>query len=136
MSEVAARASASRGRGSGRGGRGGFAGRGGRRPNGDKPDQKAGDTPAAFEDDGDVGGLRKQYGDKTSIIREMFPDWSEVDVLFALQETNGDQEEAVTRIAEGTSCCPTRPLSYLLLHQCIHALHLLALFFCESCWFV
>jgi hypothetical protein len=102
MSEVAARASASRGRGSGRGGRGGFAGRGGRRPNGDKPEHKAGETPAAFEDDGDVGGLRKQYGDKTSIIREMFPDWSEVDVLFALQETNGDQEEAVTRIAEGT----------------------------------
>jgi hypothetical protein len=113
MSEVAARASASRGRGSGRGGRGGFAGRGGRRPNGDKPEHKAGETPAAFEDDGDVGGLRKQYGDKTSIIREMFPDWSEVDVLFALQETNGDQEEAVTRIAEGTSCYPSKPLFYL-----------------------
>lgn len=103
MSEVASRSSASRGRGSGRGGRGGFAGRGGRRPNGDKPDQKLAETPTAFDDDGDVGELRKQYGDKTSIIREMFPDWSEVDVLFALQETNGDQEEAVTRIADGTS---------------------------------
>jgi hypothetical protein len=33
----------------------------------------------------------------------MFPDWSEVDVLFALQETNGDENEAVTRIAEGIS---------------------------------
>jgi hypothetical protein len=43
----------------------------------------------------------------------MFPDWSEVDVLFALQETNGDQEEAVTRIAEGTSCYPSKPLFYL-----------------------
>ncbi|KAJ4148362.1 hypothetical protein LMH87_002837 [Akanthomyces muscarius] len=101
MSEVTSRSSASRGRGSGRGGRGGFAGRGGRRPNGaDKPDHS--DSPAAFDDDGDLGELRKLYGDKTSVIREMFPDWSEADVLFALQETNGDQSEAVTRIAEGT----------------------------------
>ncbi|EGX89596.1 RNAPII degradation factor Def1, putative [Cordyceps militaris CM01] len=101
MSEVTSRSSASRGRGSGRGGRGGFAGRGGRRPNGaEKPDHS--DSPAAFDDDGDLGELRKLYGDKTSVIREMFPDWSEADVLFALQETNGDQSEAVTRIAEGT----------------------------------
>ncbi|CAM1506847.1 Fc.00g064880.m01.CDS01 [Cosmosporella sp. VM-42] len=100
MSEVISRPSASRGRGSGRGGRGGFAGRGGRRTNGDhKPEESLG----AFDDDGgDIGELRKQYGDKTSVIREMFPDWSEVDVLFALQETNGDQSEAVTRIAEGS----------------------------------
>ncbi|OAA36545.1 UBA-like protein [Beauveria brongniartii RCEF 3172] len=101
MSEVTSRSSASRGRGSGRGGRGGFAGRGGRRPNGaDKPEHS--DSPAAFDDDADLGELRKLYGDKTSVIREMFPDWSEADVLFALQETNGDQSEAVTRIAEGT----------------------------------
>ena len=101
MSEVISRPSAARGRGSGRGGRGGFAGRGGRRTNGDhKPEESLG----AFDDDGgDIGELRKQYGDKTSVIREMFPDWSEVDVLFALQETNGDQNEAVTRIAEGMS---------------------------------
>lgn len=116
MSEVASRSSASRGRGSGRGGRGGFAGRGGRRPNGDKLDQKSTDAPAAFEDEGDVGELRKLYGDKTSIIREMFPDWSEVDVLFALEETNGDQEEAVTRIAEGKlsrgSCMSDQSINY------------------------
>ncbi|KAM5373668.1 hypothetical protein ACJA88_008512 [Fusarium oxysporum] len=102
MSEVTSRTSASRGRGSGRGGRGGFAGRGGRRTNGDKPDHSTADSQGAFEDEGDFGELRKQYGDKTSVIREMFPDWSEADVLFALQETNGDENEAVTRIAEGT----------------------------------
>ena len=102
MSEVASRSSASRGRGSGRGGRGGFAGRGGRRANGDKAESKHDDaTAGAFDDDGDVAELRTQYGAKTSVIREMFPDWSEVDVLFALQETNGDENEAVTRIAEG-----------------------------------
>jgi hypothetical protein len=102
MSETTTRSAASRGRGSGRGGRGGFAGRGGRsRPNGDKADKSADDNLGAFDDEGDLGELRKQYGDKTSVIREMFPDWSEADVLFALQETNGDQTEAVTRIAEG-----------------------------------
>lgn len=103
MSEVASRPSASRGRGSGRGGRGGFAGRGGRRANGDKTDGHATqDATSAFDDEGDFGELRRKYGDKTSVIREMFPDWSEVDVLFALQETDGDENEAVTRIAEGT----------------------------------
>jgi hypothetical protein len=104
MSEETSRLSASRGRGSGRGGRGGFAGRGGRRANGDKIDTKAVDgSPSAFDDEGDFAELRKQYGSKTSVIREMFPDWSEADVLYALQETNGDENEAVARIAEGTS---------------------------------
>ncbi|KEY74091.1 hypothetical protein S7711_05343 [Stachybotrys chartarum IBT 7711] len=102
MSEVSSRPSASRGRGSGRGGRGGFAGRGGRRTNGDKADQRpSDDVPSAFDDAGDFAELRKQYGGKTSVIREMFPDWSEVDILFALEETKGDENEAVARIAEG-----------------------------------
>ncbi|KAG6297749.1 hypothetical protein E4U09_001243 [Claviceps aff. purpurea] len=107
MSEVASRPSASRGRGSGRGSRGGFAGRGGRtgrtssRTNGDSQDLKH-ENIGAFEDEGEFGELRKLYGSKTSVIREMFPDWSEADVLFALQETNGDENEAVARIAEGT----------------------------------
>lgn len=110
MSEVASRPTASRGRGSGRGARGGFAGRGARRINGDKSDHKpADDGMGAFDDEGDFAELRKQYGDKTSVIREMFPDWSEADVLFALQETNGDQNEAVARIAEGTTASPPSP---------------------------
>ncbi|PTB76186.1 hypothetical protein M440DRAFT_1422307, partial [Trichoderma longibrachiatum ATCC 18648] len=103
MSEVISRPSASRGRGSGRGGRGGFAGRGGRRANGDQTDHKtADDNLGAFEDEGEFAELRKQYGDKTGVIREMFPDWSEADVLYALKETNGDATEAATRIADGT----------------------------------
>lgn len=111
MSEVISRPSASRGRGSGRGGRGGFTGRGGRRTNGDKPDHKSpvDDTTSAFDDEGDFAELRKQYGAKTSVIREMFPDWSEADVLFALQETNGDENEAVTRIAEGIVAITVSP---------------------------
>ncbi|KAK1985025.1 hypothetical protein LZ30DRAFT_584917 [Colletotrichum cereale] len=106
MSEVQTRPAASRGRGSGRGGRGGFASRGGRtsaRPNGDKFDSKMdADDATAFEDQGELGELKKQYGTKAPLIKELFPDWSEQDILYALQETDGDENLAVTRIAEGT----------------------------------
>ncbi|KAK1967158.1 hypothetical protein LY78DRAFT_576934 [Colletotrichum sublineola] len=106
MSEVQTRPVASRGRGSGRGGRGGFASRGGRtsaRPNGDNFDSKMdADDATSFEDQGELGELKKQYGSKAPLIKELFPDWSEQDILYALQETDGDENLAVTRIAEGT----------------------------------
>ncbi|KAF6820056.1 rnapii degradation factor def1 [Colletotrichum plurivorum] len=105
MSEVQTRTAASRGRGSGRGGRGGFASRGGRaagRTNGDKLDKNDADDATALEDQGEFGELKKLYGSKTPLIKELFPDWSDQDILYALQETDGDENLAVTRIAEGT----------------------------------
>ncbi|KAI0388127.1 hypothetical protein F5Y04DRAFT_18136 [Hypomontagnella monticulosa] len=104
MAEVQARSQApsSRGRGSGRGGRGGFATRGSsnRRSNGDKL-TLADAMPS--DDDGDVSQLRKQYGNsKLDAIKELFPTWSDADILYALKETDGDVEVAVNRIAEGT----------------------------------
>ncbi|KAK4146056.1 uncharacterized protein C8A04DRAFT_26218 [Dichotomopilus funicola] len=107
MSEVQTRPAAPRGRGSGRGGRGGFAtrggGRAGTRPsaNGDSKHDTDSSLPT-LEDEGDVGQLKQQYGSKVAVIKEMFPDWSSVDILFALQETDGDENLTVTRIAEGT----------------------------------
>lgn len=105
MSEVQARfQTSSRGRGgSGRGGRGGYASRGGnsRRPNGDK--FAATDSAFTAEDDGDISELRKKFGsDKVETIKELFPDWSDADILYALQETDGDIEVAATRISEGS----------------------------------
>ncbi|SPQ20173.1 88df26e8-0932-4d7a-8046-40bca91bd687 [Thermothielavioides terrestris] len=109
MSEVHSRPAAARGRGSGRGGRGGGTaarggGRAGARPAGvngeDKPETES--SLPTFEDEGEVGQLRQQYGSKVAVIKEMFTDWSEVDILFALRETDGDENLAVTRIAEGT----------------------------------
>ncbi|KLU87328.1 hypothetical protein MAPG_06329 [Magnaporthiopsis poae ATCC 64411] len=102
-SEVQSRPAASRGRGAGRGGRGGYS-RGGARqqvrsPNGDS---KHFDSLDSVEDEGEIGELKKRYGSKTSLIKEMFPDWSDVDILFALHETDGDENLTVTRIAEGT----------------------------------
>jgi hypothetical protein len=104
MSEVQARP-APRGRGSARGGRGGFApraGRGGGRghaTNGDKPDTT--NAAASIDDNGEVGQLKKKHGSKVSTIQEMFPDWTDEDVVMALEETNGDLESTVERITEG-----------------------------------
>ncbi|EKD15759.1 uncharacterized protein L3040_003116 [Drepanopeziza brunnea f. sp. 'multigermtubi'] len=103
MSEVQSRPAAPRGRGSARGGRGGFStrGRGGARShaiNGDKTDS----APASIEDDGEVGQLKKKYGSKVTTIQEMFPDWTDEDIVFALQETDGDLETTVDRITDGT----------------------------------
>lgn len=101
MSEVTTRPGASRGRGSSRGGRGGFSNRGGRssgKPNGDATDAP---TPSAFDEDGDIAELRKLYGSKIAPIKDMFQGWSDVDILYALQEADGDENLAVERIAHG-----------------------------------
>ena len=102
MSEVQPRPSAPRGRGSGRGGRGGYSSRGGRsgpRPtNGEKVDVS---TKPSYEDEGELGQLKKQYASKLSTIKEMFPDWTDEDIVFALQETDGDLEGTIDRMSEG-----------------------------------
>lgn len=106
-SEVQSRPAPSRGRGTGRGGRGGgYSTRGGpsrvsnrgAAPNGDSHD-----TEPTLEDEGEIGQLKQQYGSKISLINEMFPEWSDMDIVYALQEADGDENLAVTRIADGTS---------------------------------
>ncbi|KAI1323025.1 hypothetical protein F5Y16DRAFT_384951 [Xylariaceae sp. FL0255] len=103
MAEVQARSQTStgRGRGGSRGGRGGFANRSAntRRTTGDKNTSA---ELSATDDDGDIALLRKQYGNKLSTIKELFEDWSDADILYALKETDGDVEVTATRIAEGT----------------------------------
>ena len=112
MSEVQSRPAAPRGRGSGRGGRGGFASRGsgrsGARPatNGDSKHDTESSSLPTLEDEGEIGRLKKLYGSKVAGIKELFPDWSEVDILFALQETDGDENLASTRILEGKTAAP------------------------------
>jgi hypothetical protein len=102
MSEVQSRPSAPRGRGSARG-RGGYASRGGRGGRGHATNgDKAESTPTiSIEDEGEVGQLKKQYGSKVTTIKEMFPDWTDEDIVFALQETDGDLETTVGHITDG-----------------------------------
>lgn len=113
MAEVQTRTqtSTARGRGGGRGGRGGFGGRNttARRANGDKA---AAAEPAAFDDDGDIAQLRKQHGEKLALIKELFQDWSDADILYALKETDGDVELTATRISDGE--CSAFRLFFLL----------------------
>lgn len=101
MSETqSARAGSSRGRGGARGGRGGYRGRNTDRTKKDSNDQEN-TPPVALDDQGEVGELKRQYGDKVPLLREVCPGWSDEDLVFALQETNGDIEAAVDRISSG-----------------------------------
>ncbi|KAI9832931.1 MAG: hypothetical protein M1819_003961 [Sarea resinae] len=103
MSEVQTRPSAPRGRGSARGGRGGHGTRGGARGGGRYANgEKSQTTPIeTLEDEGEIGQLKKQYAGQLSTIKEMFPDWTDEDIIFALEETNGDLESTIDRITEG-----------------------------------
>ncbi|KHJ36402.1 putative rnapii degradation factor def1 [Erysiphe necator] len=101
MSEVQTRPLAPRGRGSGRGGRGGSSGGRSSRANGingKKPEK----ILAKTEEEGEVGQLKKLYSSQVTIIKEMFPDWTDEDIVFALRETDGNLELTVERITDGT----------------------------------
>ncbi|KAA8567262.1 hypothetical protein EYC84_010297 [Monilinia fructicola] len=103
MSEVQSRP-APRGRGSARGGRGGFTsrpGRGGARGQATNGDNTT-STASIEQDNSEVGQLKKKYGSKVSTIQELFPGWTDEDVVMALEETDGDLESTVERISEGT----------------------------------
>lgn len=103
MSEVQTRPSAPRGRGSARGGRGGYSSRGGRIGGRQVNGEKENIVPqTTIEDEGELGQLKKQYASKLSTVKEMFPDWTDEDIVFALQETDGDLESTIERISEGT----------------------------------
>ncbi|KAF2500261.1 hypothetical protein BU16DRAFT_241430 [Lophium mytilinum] len=99
MSEVQARP-ATRGRSSARGGRGGHGARGPRKTtNGDHvPTSTPSDTTA---DQGELGELKRKYLTQLSTLKELFPDWSDVDLVLTLQETDGDLQSTIERITEG-----------------------------------
>ena len=102
MTDIQSRGPPARGRGSTRAGRGGFSrsSRGGRQPNGEGAKDAAHIT--APEDEGELGEMKKQYASQMAMLRELFPDWNEIDLVFALQETDGDVQTTIDRITEGT----------------------------------
>ena len=102
MSESQTRASAPRGRGSGRGGRGGYhTSRGGRSKQANGETVESAVPTISYEDQGEIGQLKKKYASSLTTIKEMFPDWTEDDIVFALEESNGDMERTVERMTEG-----------------------------------
>lgn len=103
MSEVQSRPSAPRGRASSRGGRGLHSSRGGRggtrQMNGGKAEVETA-TPK-YEDEGEMGELKRMYSSSLSTVKEMFPNWTDEDIVYALQETEGDLQATIERISEG-----------------------------------
>lgn len=99
MSETQSRPTAPRGRGSQRGGRGGFRGGRGASKN-NKTDIE--NVPPSFEEQGEIGDLKMKHGSKVATVRELFPDWTDEDVVFALEETGGDLESTIEKITNGT----------------------------------
>ncbi|KAK2734676.1 RNAPII degradation factor [Onygenales sp. PD_40] len=100
MSEVQSRPLGPRGRGSARGGRGGYSSRGGRPSQPSKQDSEN-NHPPSYEDEGEIGQLKKKYAGSLSTIKELFPDWTDEDLVFALEDADGDLEIAIERISEG-----------------------------------
>lgn len=113
MSEVQSRPSGSRGRGGYRGGRGGYRGtkvNSKSRTKSDEQDNFPSSEPGEL---GEVGELKKKYGERVSTLRELCEGWSDEDLVYALKETNGDANLAFDRISSGTSIGKTRaPLIY------------------------
>ncbi|MCJ1329701.1 hypothetical protein MMC10_006381 [Thelotrema lepadinum] len=101
MADVQQRPSAPRGRGSGRGGRGGYSSRGGRprQANGNKSESNP--VTSTYEEEGEIGQLKKKYAANLGQIKEMFPDWTDDDIVFALEENGNDVERTVERMSEG-----------------------------------
>lgn len=98
MSEVQSRSSA-RGRVSTRGGRGGYSSRGGRVGSNRAANDSSDSAPF---DEGEIGQMKKKYSDALPTLKELFPDWKDEDLVFALEDSNGEIEEAIERITEGT----------------------------------
>ncbi|KAF1978621.1 hypothetical protein BU23DRAFT_564195 [Bimuria novae-zelandiae CBS 107.79] len=95
MSDVQSRPA--RGRSTARGSRGGHGSRGPRsnkQTNGDS----AADTSA---DQGELGELKKRFASQLSTLKELFPDWADVDLLFALHDSDGDLASTIEKITEG-----------------------------------
>lgn len=51
--------------------------------------------------------MKKKYSDTLPTLKEMFPDWKDEDLVFALEDSNGELLEAIERISEGR--IPTNP---------------------------
>lgn len=56
---------------------------------------------AAFDDEGEFGQMKKKYADTLPMLKELFPDWSDEDLVFVLEDADGELEDAIERITEG-----------------------------------
>lgn len=99
MSDIQNQPSASsRGRVSARGGRGGFSSRGGR--GGSNRSVNDNSDLSSF-DEGEIGQMKKKYADSLPTLKEMFPNYKDEDLVFILEDCDGELLDAIERISEG-----------------------------------
>jgi hypothetical protein len=53
----------------------------------------------------EIALLKNKYSSELPTLRELFPTWSEEDILFTLQENQGDLMLTIDRISEGKPYC-------------------------------
>jgi hypothetical protein len=100
MSEVQSRPA--RGRSSARGGRGGYSARGPRKTNGDG----ASDSIDTSAEQGELAELKKRYSSQLTTLKELFPDWTDADLVLAVDDADGDLQTTIERISEGKRLLP------------------------------
>lgn len=61
----------------------------------------ADNSEAPSFEEGEIGQMRKKYSDTLPLLKELFPDWKDEDLIFALEDSNGEVEDAIVRITEG-----------------------------------
>ncbi|KAF9557835.1 hypothetical protein EC968_007417 [Mortierella alpina] len=57
--------------------------------------------PGGKDEPEDLRQLRREHGNSLLTLKELFADWSEEDLLYAIQDAGGDVELAIVRISEG-----------------------------------
>jgi len=60
-------------------------------------------APEEPEDQGEIGELKKQYSSQLGMLKDMFPDWADMDLVLALQENDGDLPTTVDKITTGNA---------------------------------
>jgi hypothetical protein len=55
----------------------------------------------SLEDQGKLGEMKRKYSSELSMLNDMFPDWTNVDLVFALDGLNGDLPRTIDHIMDG-----------------------------------
>lgn len=53
----------------------------------------------------------KQYASELAQLKDLFPDWTREDIVFALDENEGDVQITAEKISEGSSCSDSPSIS-------------------------
>lgn len=62
--------------------------------------------------------MKKKYSNDLPTLKELFPDWTDEDLVFALEDADGVLEDAIERITEGMI-----PDSRVVSHVSTSAIH-------------